>query len=71
MKLNLFIISALLIGTSLFTSCGKDECEELFKEDCVTTQEYEPVCGCNGKTYANKSVADCSGVEYTDGKCAE
>lgn len=71
MKLNLFIISGLFTGTLLFTSCNKKgDCEELYKENCVVTQDYAPVCGCNGKTYANKSYAECADVNYTEGKCA-
>ena len=34
-----------------------------------TTQEYVPVCGCNNKTYANSSYAECAGVDYVNGSC--
>lgn len=60
--------TVLAIGLIALMSCGK-KCEELYKEGCVTTQDYSPVCGCNGKTYPNKSYADCAGVEYSEGKC--
>ncbi len=62
--LSLFIFSAIVS-----VSCSKDECEEFYTKDCVTTQEYEPVCGCNGKTYANKSIAECAQIDYTEGAC--
>ena len=31
---------------------------------------YEPVCGCDGFTYSNKSAAECNGVlNYYEGPC--
>lgn len=61
-----FMITAIALLT--LTNCNK-KCEELFQEGCVTTQDYTPVCGCNGKTYANKSYAECAGLDYSEGKC--
>ena len=68
MKAN--ILSLLFLSAVVSFSCNKkDECEEFYTEGCVTTQEYEPVCGCNGKTYANKSIAECAQIDYTEGAC--
>ena len=57
----------------LISSCSKDEsefCIEHTKDDCFWTQQYDPVCGCNNKTYENSGHALCSGItEFTNGPC--
>lgn len=40
--------------------------------DAVCTMQYDPVCGCDNKTYGNACVANNAGVtSFTKGACPE
>lgn len=57
-------------------ACKKDSttttCEEHVKEDCACIKLYDPVCGCNKKTYGNACEAACAGITtYTKGACVK
>jgi len=71
-RIQLGIILIVTLLFSLGANCKKSACKENPKEDCVCTMEYNPVCGCNNKTYGNACAAECAGItEYTKGPCKE
>jgi hypothetical protein len=74
MKKNLLIAVSLVFAVAMFSNCKKPlgKCAEFFEKDCeVDSTYYSAVCGCNDKTYANETYADCAQVEYESGACPD
>jgi hypothetical protein len=69
-KLTLVFI---LFSAFFFNGCDqKLPCVEKINPDCVCILIYDPVCGCNNKTYGNSCQAECSGImQYTKGECGK
>lgn len=70
MKIIIISLITFLATTSKGGCNKKNDCIGEARKDCVCTQQYDPVCGCDGKTYGNACVANCAGVKsFTKGEC--
>lgn len=63
---KILIVLSVLVGA---TACQQD-CQETTNDGQACTKIYQPVCGCNNKTYGNSCEAESFGItNYTEGEC--
>tara|TARA_X000000950_G_scaffold74611_1_gene93110 strand:+ start:354 stop:578 length:225 start_codon:yes stop_codon:yes gene_type:complete len=69
---NLLFIVLLVVGISCEKNEEKQGCIDpnLISHDQVCIEIYQPVCGCDLKTYANSCFAKINGLtDWTAGEC--
>ena len=67
--LKSFVLLAALVSCQQ-EEVNTEQCTEKPRGNIMCTTQYDPVCGCNNKTYSNACEAEAVGItNYTKGAC--
>lgn len=67
---TILTIGLILAMFSCETTTVESDCVEKINPDVACTMQYDPVCGCNNKTYGNACIAGASGIRVVaKGEC--
>ena len=69
-KLMIVIVLAMMFACEKQSLVVEPDCVEKINPDVVCTTQYDPVCGCNNKTYGNACAAGAAGIRVLyNGEC--
>ena len=65
--MNRLLLFLGILGLWISCSCMENDDDLAL---CTYSADYDPVCGCNDKTYPNSCIASCSSIDnFQLGEC--